>query len=125
MSFSKGVLGDGEMKQASRATPGKGEVGSVTGEESLEGARVEEELLVLEAKEKGKAATQDCNVSASMFLRHTAVYWMKRSSSRPPCGLGLESPNLSAASSTWQHEATPGFTSLLQLQGYTSLLLSV
>ena len=56
-----------------------------------------------------------------MFLRHTAVYWTKWSSSRPPCGLGLESPNLFVASSTWRHEATSGFIPLLQLQGYITV----
>ena len=79
--------------------------------------------LVLEVREKGKAATQDCNVSASMFLRHTAVYWTKWSSSRPPCGLGLESPNLFVASSTWRHEAVSGFIPLLRLQGYITVVV--
>ena len=61
----------------------------------------EKELLVLFLKErkqekKGKVATQDCSMSAVMFLRHTAVILTRRSSSHP-CGVGLESPNLSAA----------------------------
>ena len=81
------------------------------------------ELLVLEAKEKGKAATQDCNVSASMFLRHTAVYWTRWSSSRLPCGLGLELPNLFMASSTWRHEAVSGFIPLSRLQGYITVVV--
>ena len=38
----KGVLRDGKTEQASRIASGKGEVGPVTGDESLEGARVEE-----------------------------------------------------------------------------------
>ena len=45
---------------------------------------------------KGTAATQYCNMAAVVFLSHTAVFLTRRSSS-PPCGVGLESPNLSAA----------------------------
>ena len=41
------------MKQASRATPGKGEVGPVTGDESLEGARVEEGVAGLGGEGEG------------------------------------------------------------------------
>ena len=62
-------------------------------------------------------------MSAGVFLRHTTVYWTKWSSSRPPCGLGLESPNLFVASSTWRHEATSGFIPLLQLQGYITVVV--
>ena len=47
-------------------------------------------------EKKDKVATQVCNMSADVFLRHTAVILRKRSSSHP-CGVGLESPNLSAA----------------------------
>ena len=47
-------------------------------------------------EEKGKAATQDCNMAAVVFLSHTAVILTKRSSSRP-CGVRLESPNLPTA----------------------------
>ena len=47
-------------------------------------------------EEKGKAATQDCNMAAVVFLSQTAVILTKRSSSHP-CGVRLESPNLSAA----------------------------
>ena len=62
---------------------------------------LEKELMVLFLKErkqekKDKVATQDCNMSADMFLRHTAVILKRRSSSRP-CGMRLESPNLSEA----------------------------
>ena len=81
------------------------------------------ESLVLEVREKGKAATQDCNVSASMFLRHTAVYWTRWSSSRLPCGLGLELPNLFMASSTWRHEAVSGFIPLSRLRGYITVVV--
>ena len=81
------------------------------------------ESLVLEVREKGKAATQDCNVSASMFLRHTAVYWARWSSLRLPCGLGLELPNLFMASSTWRHEAVSGFIPLSRLQGYITVVV--
>ena len=35
-------------------------------------------------------------MAAVVFLSHTAVILMRRSSSHP-CGVGLESPNLSAA----------------------------
>ena len=61
----------------------------------------EKELLVLFLKErkqekKGKVATQDCNMASAVFLSHTAVILTKRSSSHP-CGVRLESPNLSAA----------------------------
>ena len=45
---------------------------------------------------KDKAATRDCNMSAVVFLSYTAVILTKRSSSHP-CGVRLESPNLSAA----------------------------
>ena len=107
-----------------------GEAGSATGGESQDGAGAGEGVAGPVSEErrrerKGGMVTRVCSMSADVFLGHTAVSLMKRSSSRPPCGLGLESPNLSAAPSTWQHEATPGFTSLLQLQGYTTLLLSV
>ena len=47
-------------------------------------------------EEKDEVATQDCSMAADMFLRHTAVILKKRSSSHP-CGVRLESPNLSAA----------------------------
>ena len=60
---------------------------------------------------KGKMVTRVCSMSADVFLSHTAVCLMKRSSSRLPCGLELESPNLSVASSTWLHAAAPDFTS--------------
>ena len=66
-------------------------------------------------EEKGEVATQVCSMSADVFLRNTAVNLMKRSSSHPPCGLGPESPNLSAAPSTWQHAATQDFTMLQSL----------
>ena len=45
---------------------------------------------------KDKAATQDCNMASAVFLSQTAVILTKRSSSHP-CGVRLESPNLSAA----------------------------
>ena len=47
-------------------------------------------------EKKGKAATQVCNMAAVVYLSHTAVILARRSSSHP-CGVGLESPNLSAA----------------------------
>ena len=47
-------------------------------------------------EKKGEVATQVCSMSADVFLRHTAVLLRKRSSSHP-CGVRLESPNLSAA----------------------------
>ena len=61
----------------------------------------EKELLFLPLRrggrgKKDKVVTRDCNMSADMFLRHTAVILTRRSSSHP-CGVGLESPNLSAA----------------------------
>ena len=49
-----------------------------------------------EAEKKGEATTQDCIMAAAVYLSHTAVILTKRSSSRP-CGVRLESPNLSAA----------------------------
>ena len=98
---------------------GEREAGPVTEGESQGGVGEEEGAVdpVSERgrqEEKGKVATRDCNMSAVMFLRHTAVILEKRSSSHP-CGLGLETPNLSAASSTWQHAAVQGFTMLQQL----------
>ena len=71
------------------------------GGESREKASAGEGAVPLVSEErrqgkKDKAATRDCNMSAVMFLRHTAVILTRRSSSLP-CGVGLESPNLSAA----------------------------
>ena len=80
---------------------GEGEAGLVSEGEGLERADAGEGDVCPVSKErrqekKDKVATQDCNMSADMFLRHTAVILTKRSSSHP-CGVGLESPNLSAA----------------------------
>ena len=47
--FSKGPFKEG----ASRATPGRGEVGPVTRDESLEGARVEEGVAGLGSEGEG------------------------------------------------------------------------
>ena len=60
-----------------------------------------QELWILFPKEKrqekkDKAATEDCNMAAVVFLSHTAVILTRRSSSRP-CGVRIESPNLFAA----------------------------
>ena len=60
-----------------------------------------EGVVVLFPKEKrqekkDKAATQDCNMAAVVFLSHTAVILAKRSSSHPR-GVRLESPNPFAA----------------------------
>ena len=60
---------------------------------------------------KGKMVTEVCSMSVVVYLSHTAVCLMKRSSSRLPCGSELESLNLSVASSTWLHTAAPDFTS--------------
>ena len=71
-------------------------------EERLRREQVQEkELWVLFPKKrrqekKDKVATRDCNMAAVVFLSHTAVILTKRSSSHP-CGVRLESPNLSAA----------------------------
>ena len=48
------------------------------------------------AGEKGTATTQACNVAAVVYFSQTAVILARRSSSHPR-GVGLESPNLSAA----------------------------
>ena len=45
---------------------------------------------------KGKAATEDCNMAAVVFLSHTAVILTRRSSSHPR-GVRMESPDLFAA----------------------------
>ena len=60
-----------------------------------------QELWILFPRErrqekKYKAATEDCNMAAVVFLSHTAVILAKRSSSHPR-GVRLESPNLFAA----------------------------
>ena len=60
-----------------------------------------QELWILFPKEKrqekkDKAATEDCNMAAVVFLSHTAVILTRRSSSHP-CGVRMESPNLFAA----------------------------
>ena len=71
-------------------------------EERLRREQVQEkELWVLFPKKrrqekKDKAATQDCNMAAVVFLSHTAVILAKRSSSHPR-GVRLESPNPFAA----------------------------
>ena len=80
---------------------GEEEVGSESGGETQERAGAGEGVVGPVSKErrqekKDKVATQVCNMSADMFLRHTAVILKKRSSSHP-CGMRLESPNLSAA----------------------------
>ena len=83
----KGVFCDREVRQVPLvfALPwGKGE-GAVT---PVSGERKQ--------GKKGEAATKDRNMVAVVYLRHTAVILARRSSSRP-CGIGLESPNLSAA----------------------------
>ena len=81
----------------------------------LGGARGKE-LLVLylergDRRRRVKRSRKSAEMSADVFCRNTAASLEKRSSS-PPCGLGLESPNLSAAPSTWQHAAEQGFTIL-------------
>ena len=80
---------------------GEEEVGFESGGESQERTGTEEGAVGPVSKEgrqekKGEVATQVCSMSADVFLRHTAVLLRKRSSSHP-CGVGLESPNLSAA----------------------------
>ena len=60
-----------------------------------------QELWILFPRErrqekKYKAATEDCNMAAVVFLSHTAVILAKRSSSHPR-GVRLESPNPFAA----------------------------
>ena len=45
---------------------------------------------------KGTATTQACNMAAVVYFSQTAVILARRSSSHPR-GVGLESPNLSAA----------------------------
>ena len=79
---------------------GEEEVGFESGGESQERTGTEEGAVGPVSKEgrqekKGEVATQVCSMSADVFLRHTAVLLRKRSSSHP-CGVGLESPNLSA-----------------------------
>ena len=78
-------------------------VSSVLGlKERLRKEQVQEKKLwILSPKarrqgKKGKAATEDCNMAAVVFLSHTAVILAKRSSSHPR-GVRLESPNLLAA----------------------------
>ena len=66
---------------------GKGETGA-------DGPVPEERRQV----KKGKMVTQVCSMSAVVYLSHTAVCLMKRSSSRLPCGSELESLNLSVYS---------------------------
>ena len=83
----------------------------------LEGARGKE-LLVLylergDRRRRVKWSRKSAVMSADVFCRSTAASLEKRSSS-PPCGLGLESPNLSAAPSTWQPAAVQDFI-MLQL----------
>ena len=80
---------------------GEEEVGFESGGESQEKAAAEEGAVGPVSKErrqekKDKVATRDCNMSADVFLSYTAVILTKRSSSHP-CGVRLESPNLSAA----------------------------
>ena len=77
------------------------EVGSESGGGTQERAGAGEGVVVLFPKKrrqekKDKAATRDCNMAAVVFLSQTAVILTKRSSSHP-CGVRLESPNLSAA----------------------------
>ena len=69
--------------------------------QGLDGAGAGEGVVVLFSKKRRqekryKAATQVCNMAAVVYLSHTAVILARRSSSHP-CGVGLESPNLSAA----------------------------
>ena len=60
-----------------------------------------------------------------LFLSHAAVYWARRSSLRLPCGLGLELPNLSMASSTWWHGAVIGFIPSSWLQGCVAVVVYI
>ena len=71
-------------------------------EERLRKEQVQEKKLwILSPKtrrqgKKGKAATEDCNMAAVVFLSHTAVILTRRSSSLPR-GVRMESPDLFAA----------------------------
>ena len=80
---------------------GEEEVGFDSAGESQERVGTGEGVVGPVSKEgrqekKDKVATRVCNMSADVFLSHTAVTLTKRSSSHP-CGVRLESPNLSAA----------------------------
>ena len=111
MVFSEVVLslgreGEGRRTHFWRLVSGENESGSVSRdpwylEESQERIDTGEGARGPVSKgrrqeEKGEVATQVCSMSADVFLRHTAVLQRKTSSSHP-CGVGLESPNLSAA----------------------------
>ena len=79
------------------------EAGSAAGEESQKGAEKESPALFLERgdrRKRVKRPRKSAAMSVDVFCRIAAV-WLEERSSSPPCGLGLVSPNLSAASSTW------------------------
>ena len=76
---------EGESRERAEAVEGDDEEGAV---DPVSEKRRQEE--------KGKVATQDCNMAVVVFLSQTAVILTKRSSSHSR-GVRLESPNLSAA----------------------------
>ena len=79
------------------------EAGLATGEESQEEAEKESLALFLERgdrRKRVKRPRKSAAMSVDVFYRIAAV-WLEERSSSPPCGLGLVSPNLFVASSTW------------------------